>query len=79
MPDRARVFGGTGAVGIEITTVLEIKKFCGAPWPSRYLKGRKGILSDAPLLPLKILTEVVFQFPRNESPTRLANPRRTSS
>jgi len=24
-----------GAVGIETTTVLEIKEFCGAPWPSK--------------------------------------------
>jgi hypothetical protein len=31
-----------GAVGIEITALLEIKEFCGAPWPSKSLKGKGG-------------------------------------
>jgi hypothetical protein len=28
-----------GAVGIETTALLETKEFCGAPWPSKLLKG----------------------------------------
>jgi hypothetical protein len=48
MGDPPRPFGAekthsylalVGAVGIESTTLLEIKEFCGAAWPSRVLKG----------------------------------------
>jgi hypothetical protein len=31
-----------GAVGIEITALLETKEFCGAPWPSKELKRKDG-------------------------------------
>jgi len=31
-----------GAVGIETTSLLEIKEFCGAAWPSKVLKGKGG-------------------------------------
>jgi hypothetical protein len=30
-----------GAAGIETMTVLEIKEFCGAPWPSKVLKRKE--------------------------------------
>jgi len=28
-----------GAVGIETIILLKTKEFCGAPWPSKVLKG----------------------------------------
>ena len=28
-----------GAMGIESTSCMETKGFCGAPWPSKVLKG----------------------------------------
>ncbi len=34
--------GMVGAVGIESINVLEIKEFCGAPWPSKVLEGKGG-------------------------------------
>jgi hypothetical protein len=31
-----------GAVGIESTSYMETKEFCGAAWPSKVLKGKGG-------------------------------------
>ena len=31
-----------GAVGIESTNCMETKEFCGAAWPSKVLKGKRG-------------------------------------
>jgi len=41
-------------MGFESTSDMETKEFCGAAWPSKVLKGKRGIHS-APLMPRKIL------------------------
>jgi hypothetical protein len=39
--------------GLETRNVLEIKEFCGTPWPSKVLKRKEEIVRDAPLMPPK--------------------------
>jgi hypothetical protein len=54
-------------MGIETTNRMEIKEFCGAPWPSKVLK-RKERNPYCPLLPQRMYAKV-FCFTASFSKT----------